>query len=195
MEHKTVITDAPSEASLIAMAQHGNRRAFGELVRRHQSGVVQVIYRMCGNIDLAQDAAQDAFIKAWLNLPDFRPGSSLRNWLYRIAVNVAIDALRREKKTTDMEIETLAIRDPQDSPEAALVRKEQAAAVQEAIQDLTEASRKVLVLREYGELSYNEIAEVLDIPMGTVMSRLNYARRQLKQSLQRHLIKMELAYE
>jgi RNA polymerase sigma-70 factor (ECF subfamily) len=195
MEQKTVTADAPPEASLIALAQNGDRHAFGELVRRYQNGVVQVIYRMCGNADLAQDAAQDAFIRAWLNLPDLRPGSSFRNWLYRIAVNVAIDTLRRDTKTTDMEIETLAIADHQDGPEAALVRKEQALAVQQAIQGLTEASRKVLVLREYGELSYSEIADVLGIPLGTVMSRLNYARQQLKKALQRHLIKMELEYE
>jgi len=195
MEQQRVNPHAQSEASLITLAQNGDRNAYGELVRYHYGGVIQIIYRMCGDAELAQDAAQDAFIRAWLHLPAFRPGSSLRNWLYRIAVNAAIDMLRRETKTTDVEIETLTLTDLHNGPEAALVRKEQAAAVQRAIQGLTEASRKVLVLREYGELSYKEIAEVLGIPLGTVMSRLNYARRQLKEALQRNSIEMELEYE
>ncbi len=195
MEQQRGSPDAQTEASLIVLAQNGDRSAYGELVRRHERGVIQVIYRMCGDAELAQDAAQDAFIRAWSHLPSFRPGSSLRNWLYRIAVNAAIDILRRETKTTDMEIATLTLTDFQDGPEAALIRKEQAAAVQRAIKGLTEAGRKVLVLREYGELSYNEIAEVLSIPLGTVMSRLNYARGQLKQALQRKSIEMELEYE
>ena len=83
-----VIPDAETEAALIAEAQSGNRNAYGELVRHHYQGVINVIYRMCGDVELAQDAAQDAFIQAWLHLPTFRPGTSLRNWLYRIAMNV-----------------------------------------------------------------------------------------------------------
>ncbi len=187
-----VFPDAETEAALIAEAQSGNRNAYGELVRRHHAGVIHVIYRMCGDAELAQDAAQDAFIQAWLHLSTFRPGTSLRNWLYRIAVNAALDVLRREAKIADADFETLSMPDPQAGPEAALLQKERTVAVQQAILALTEASRSVLVLREYGGLSYHEIAATLDIPLGTVMSRLNYARRQLKESLQPHLIQMEI---
>jgi RNA polymerase sigma-70 factor (ECF subfamily) len=176
--------DADTEADLIAQAKHGDRHAYGELVSRHQRGVVHVIYRMCGDAELAQDAAQEAFIKAWVNLPAFRPGTSLRNWLYRIAVNAALDALRRDARTADVDFEALPLPDPQAGPETALLQKERTAAVQQAVLRLAEASRSVLVLREYGGLSYEEIAAALDIPLGTVMSRLSYARRQLKQSLQ-----------
>lgn len=190
-----IIPDAEAEAALVARAQSGDRNAYGELVRRHHTGVINVIYRMCGDVELAQDTAQEAFIQAWLHLPSFRPGTSLRNWLYRIAVNAAIDALRREARISGLDIETLPIPDPQAGPEAALLQKERQVTVQQAVLGLTEASRSVLVLREYGGLSYQEIAATLNIPLGTVMSRLNYARRQLKQSLQPHFNQMEMENE
>ena len=187
-----VFPDTETEAALIAKAQSGDRNAYGELVRQHHRGVIQVIYRMCGDMELAQDAAQDAFIRAWLNLPTFRPGTSLRNWLYRIAINAALDVLRRDAKIADTDIEDLSLPDPQAGPETALLQKERTLAVQQAILALTEASRSVLVLREYGGLAYHEIAAALDIPLGTVMSRLNYARHQLRQSLQPLFIQMEI---
>lgn len=190
-----IIPDAEAEAALVARAQSGDRNAYGELVRRHHTGVINVIYRMCGDVELAQDTAQEAFVQAWLHLPSFRPGTSLRNWLYRIAVNAAIDALRREARISGLDIETLPIPDPQAGPEAALLQKERQVTVQQAVLGLTEASRSVLVLREYGGLSYQEIAATLNIPLGTVMSRLNYARRQLKQSLQPHFNQMEMENE
>lgn len=187
-----VIPDAETEAALIVEAQSGNRNAYGELVRHHHPGVINVIYRMCGDVELAEDAAQDAFIRAWLHLPTFRPGTSLRNWLYRIAINAALDVLRRNTKVAGTGLETLSMPDPQAGPEAALLQKERTVAVQQAILALTDPCRSVLVLREYGGLSYHEIATALDIPLGTVMSRLNYARQQLKRSLQPHFIQLEI---
>jgi len=193
-EQELDFPDAEAEAELIAKAQGGDRHAYGELVRRHQRGVIRVVYRMCGDMELAQDAAQDAFIRAWLKLPAFRPGSSLRSWLYRIAVNAALDVLRRDAKTAGPDFETLPLPDPQAGPEAALLQKERTAAVQDAILTLPEAGRSVLVLREYGDLSYREIAAALDIPLGTVMSRLNYARRLLKGSLKAFAVPMEMEH-
>ena len=147
---------------------------------------------MCGNVELAEDAAQDAFIQAWLNLSSFRPGTSLRNWLYRIAVNAALDVLRREPKAPSLDVESLSMADPLAGPEAAFLQKERTVIVQQAILSLTEASRAVLVLREYGGLSYQEIASALDIPLGTVMSRLNYARDRLKELLVSQFLTLEL---
>ena len=185
------VPSAETEAMLIAKAQNGDRNAYGELVRCHYPGVVRVVYHMCGDAELAQDAAQDTFIQAWLHLSTFHPGTSLRNWLYRIAANAALDVLRRDRKTSEADIETLAIPDLQAGPETALLQKERALAVQKAILSLTEAGRVVLVLREYSGLSYQEISTTLDIPLGTVMSRLNYARNQLKQILESQLIQKE----
>jgi RNA polymerase sigma-70 factor (ECF subfamily) len=147
---------------------------------------------MCGDVELAEDAAQDAFIRAWLNLSSFRPDKPFRNWIYRIAVNAALDFLRREPKTSPTDVESLFIADPLDGPETAFIQKERAVIVQQAILSLTEASRAVLVLREYGGLSYQEIASTLDIPLGTVMSRLNYARDRLKELLVSQSLNLEL---
>ena len=147
---------------------------------------------MCGDMELAEDAAQDAFIQAWLRLSTFRPGTSLRNWLYRIAVNAALDVVRRESKSPPADVESLTLADPLAGPEAAFIQKERTVIVQQAILSLTESSREVLVLREYGGLSYQEIASTLDIPLGTVMSRLNYARERLKELLVSQLYTLEL---
>jgi RNA polymerase sigma-70 factor (ECF subfamily) len=193
-EQRVAIPHAETEAALIAKAQTGDRNAYGELVRHHHPGVVNVVYRMCGDMGLAEDAAQDAFIQAWLHLPSFRPGTSLRNWLYRIAVNAALDVIRREPKQPFADLETLSMPDPGAGPEAVLLQKERTLAVQEAILSLTEASRAVLVLREYGGLSYQEIAAALDIPLGTVMSRLNFARDRLKELLAPQFNNMETEY-
>ena len=184
---------AVTEVILIAKAQKGDRDAFGELVRHHHPGVVNVVYRMCGDVELAEDAAQDAFIQAWLHLPSFRSGTSLRNWIYRIAVNAALDVLRREPKTPQVDLKTLSLPDSLAGPEAALLEKERAFIVQQAILSLTDANRTILTLREYGGLSYQEIAVTLNIPLGTVMSRLNYARDRLKELLAPQLINMEVA--
>jgi RNA polymerase sigma-70 factor (ECF subfamily) len=187
-------SEAETETALVVQARNGDRHACGELVRRHHDGVIRIVYRMCGNAALAEDAAQDAFIRAWLNLSKFKPGTSLRNWLYRIAVNAALDALRRDARMADVDLGTLSLPDPQESPETAFLRKEREETVQAAILALPEASRSVLVLREYGDLSYREIAAALDIPLGTVMSRLNYARSRLKGSLQTYFARMEIEY-
>jgi RNA polymerase sigma-70 factor (ECF subfamily) len=186
------INHAETETSLIEKAQNGDRNAYGELVRHYHSGVVNVVYRMCGDVELAEDAAQDAFIRVWLNLSFFRPGTSFRNWIYRIAVNAALDFLRREPKIPAADVESLTMADPLAGPEAAFLQKERTVIVQKAILSLTEASREVLVLREYGGLSYQEIASTLDIPLGTVMSRLNYARERLKELLVSQLYNLEL---
>ena len=171
-----------TETALTTRAQLGDRDAFTELVRSHYTGVVNVVYRMCGDANLAEDATQETFLNAWLNLSSFRPGTSLRNWLYRIGVNAALDALRREGAAA-VEFDTEWMVDPASGPEGEALQKERSAAVQKAILSLTEANRAILVLREYGSLSYSEIAAALDIPAGTVMSRLNYARSRLREIL------------
>jgi RNA polymerase sigma-70 factor, ECF subfamily len=178
---------AINETELVLRAQHGERNAFNELVRIHAQGVVNVIYRMCGNAQIAEDAAQEAFIQAWLHLPAYRPQTSLRSWLYRIAVNAATDMLRKEKRILPNALEDLPLQDPQLGPEALFFQEERTALVRRAILSLPEASRAVLVLREYEGMSYHEIAEALDIPVGTVMSRLNYARKTLRDKLEQKL--------
>jgi RNA polymerase sigma-70 factor (ECF subfamily) len=178
---------AVNETELVFRAKNGERDAFSDLVCLHAQGVRNVIYRMCGNAHIAEDAAQETFIQAWLHLPSFRPQTSLRNWLYRIAVNAAMDMLRKEKRILPGALEDLNLSDPQPGPEVVAFQEERTALIQKAILSLPEACRAVLVLREYEGFSYQEIAEALEIPMGTVMSRLNYARKLLREKLERNL--------
>lgn len=172
-----------AESSLISRAQRGDRGAYGELVRRYHAGVINVVYRLCGDARLAEDAAQEAFIRGWLHLPSYNPRSSLRNWLYQIAVNAALDTLRKETKVSPNALEDLPLAASDPGPEAAVIQAEQRTQVQRAILALPPSSRVVLVLREYEGLSYQEIASALEIPIGTVMSRLNFARSRLKETL------------
>ena len=179
-----VTLTAVNETELIARAKNGDRNAFSELVCIHAEGVRGVIYRMCGDAHIAEDAAQETFIQAWLHLSSYRPQSSLRNWLYRIGVNAATDMLRKEKRILPNALEDLPLKDPQPGPEALASQGERIAVIRQAVLALPEACRPVLVLREYEGLSYQEIAETLEIPVGTVMSRLNYARKLLKDKLE-----------
>jgi RNA polymerase sigma-70 factor (ECF subfamily) len=192
-----------SEQELIAMARKGDKAAFGELVRLHRRGVFAVVYRLCGDAALAEDAAQEAFVRAWVNLHTYVPRSPWRNWLYRIAANVALDRLRSDNRrlartvSLDADGDELAAdqdgeptRDSpclaaasEDGPAAQAERQELAEQVRLTVLALPPASRAVLVLREYEDFSYREIADALDIPLGTVMSRLNYARGVLRQRL------------
>ena len=184
---------AIDETELVHRAKNGERNAFSELVCIHAQGVRNVIYRMCGDAQIAEDAAQETFIQAWLHLSSYRPQTSLRNWLYRIAFNAATDMLRKEQRILPNALEDLQLSDPLPGPEAVFSQEERTTLVKKAIVSLPDACRAVLVLREYEEMSYHEIAEALDIPLGTVMSRLNYARKLLKERLGRKLlIQMEV---
>ena len=149
---------------------------------------------MCADQQLAEDAAQEAFIKGWLKLDTYRPGSSYRNWIYRIAVNTALDMLRKKSSQPHQDIEEVVLEGDDYQPEALFLQDEKARIVQKAVQSLPVSSRTVLVLREYEGLSYQEIADWLDIPMGTVMSRLSYARNSLRTTLKETLHKMEVDY-
>ena len=130
---------AEVELDLISRAQHGDRQAFGELVRCHRTGVINVVYRMSGNVNLAEDVAQEAFIRAWTHLPGYQPRSPFRNWVYRIATNVALDKMRRERATVNLE--ALPLTNPGDGPEAAVLAKEQGERVRKAVLALPAASR------------------------------------------------------
>ena len=174
------------DRDLVFASLHGDRQAFGELVNRYWEGTVGVVYRMTANQQEAEEAAQEAFFSAWQRLRSYKPQFSFRNWIFSIAVHAALDRLRREKLRQEPEavdIDLLPIESPGGGPEAELEAGQRAEKVQQAVMALPPASRAVLVLREYEGLSYQEISAALDIPVGTVMSRLNYARTTLRHSL------------
>jgi RNA polymerase sigma-70 factor (ECF subfamily) len=174
-------TSVQTDQDLVSDALQGDRLAFGELVNRYREGAVAVVYSMTADAHLAEEAAQEAFIRAWQRLYSYKPQYPFRSWILSIAVHIALDTLRRAPKQVD--IDQLPLEAPGGKPEAELEAKERRAFIQQAVLDLPPASRAVLILREYEGLSYQEIAMALDIPVGTVMSRLNYARSQLRQNL------------
>lgn len=183
------------EESLLLQAREGDRNAYGELVSRCYTDVIRVVFRLCSDTQLTQDAVQEAFIRAWVKLPEYHSKAPFSHWVYRIAVNLTLDTLRKkpqESIESSPVVSLLAEKTP--DPEAAYLQKEQADMVQDAVNALPEAARSVLVLREYGELSYEEIASVLQIPVGTVMSRLNYARGRLREMLRKDRLEMEREY-
>lgn len=174
-------TSARTDQDLVSASLQGDRLAFGALVDRYRKGAIAVVYRMTGDQNVAEEATQEAFIRAWQRLYSYKPQHSFRSWIFSIAVHAALDALRRSPNTVD--IDQIPLEDPGGRPEASLEAKVRRVQVQEAVLALPSASRAVLILREYECLSYQEIAAALDIPVGTVMSRLSYARNKLRQTL------------
>jgi RNA polymerase sigma-70 factor (ECF subfamily) len=170
-----------TEREWIALAKSGDKSAYEQLVQRYQRLVVSVAYRHGLDLAEAEDVAQETFVKAWLALPRFQESAgSLRAWLCRIAINVTMDAHRRSRPMQALDEQILdSDSDPADQAEAdARIR-----VVRRALAQLPAASRTALILREYEGLSYTEIATALDIPQGTVMSRLNYARSRMRELL------------
>ena len=173
-----------NELLLISRARGGDREAFGALVEQYRDNVYRLAYRMCGNAYDADEAAQEAFVAAWRALPNFRGDAKFSTWLYRLTTNAAIDVMRREKRhQTVGDGEMIEVADDADSPQETVERTEQQEAVQEALATLSEEYREVLLLRYMEELDYAEIAEVLQLPSGTVKSRINRAKAALKAAL------------
>ncbi len=169
------------EPDWIARAQAGDKTAYDQLVRRYRRLVVSVAYHHGLDLAEAEDAAQETFVKAWLALPRYRESlGSLRAWLCHIAINTALDAHRR--KRSEQELDEYMIDGTGNPAEQAEIKAE-AMAVRRALDQLPAASRAALVLREYEGLAYAEIATALGIPVGTVMSRLSFARRRLRELL------------
>jgi RNA polymerase sigma-70 factor (ECF subfamily) len=183
------------EETLLIQARDGDRNAYGELVSRCYESVIRVVYRLCGDSQIAQDATQEAFMRAWVRLPGFQSRAPFSHWVYRIAVNAALDTLREKpQESIEENVGISLMAETSPGPETAYLEKEQADLVQGAVNALPEAARTVLVLREYGGLTYEEIASLIEIPVGTVMSRLNYARNRLREMLRKDRLEMEREY-
>ena len=186
------MSDTLLEKQLIESAKNGDRQAFNELVMIYREPIVNLVYRFCGEFHLAEDAAQEAFVRAWKYLPVYHHKDSFRAWVYRIATNATLDMLRRERPVQELD-ESLhaALKENTDNgnenPEKSYSRSELADEINQAVLSLPIASRSVLILREYENLSYREIAEILEIPLGTVMSRLSYGRKLLMEKLSLYL--------
>ena len=173
------------DEALVARAQRGDKRAFEVLVLKYQHRIYTLVSRFVRDSDEVQDVVQEAFIKAYRALPSFRAESAFYTWLYRIAINTAKNYLvsrARRPQGVDLDVEEAefvesaeALRD-NSSPESLLMTDELHAAVNSAIGRLPEDLRTALSLREFDGLSYEEIAEVMGCPVGTVRSRIFRAR-------------------
>jgi RNA polymerase sigma factor (sigma-70 family) len=172
-----------SDEALAAQAGAGNRRAFGDLVRRHQDGVFRFVFRMIGSRDEAMDLTQDSFLKAWQALPGWRPDARFRTWLLQIARNASLDVLRRRSLAEFVPVdEALELPGAGPTPETQAVMTQELRLLETALRRLQPDHREVLLLRELEGLSYEEIAAVLDVAEGTVKSRIGRARAALLQA-------------
>jgi RNA polymerase sigma-70 factor (ECF subfamily) len=174
---------------LLARLRAGDRRAFEELVRAQQHRVYGLALRMLGNAAEAQDVAQEVFIRAHRGLAEFRGDARLSTWLYTIASRLCLNRLAKsERQVIHPGDEALGrIADARPGPDEALERDELDEALRLAIAELPEERRVVVLLRDVEGLAYEEIAEILALPVGTVRSRLHRARLDLKEQLERFL--------
>ncbi len=191
------MTAADADALLIDRVKRGDVRAFEMLVVKYQRRIERLIGRMVRDVDLVPDIAQETFIRAYRAIPQFRGDSAFYTWLYRIAVNTAKKALVELKRDPLVSESALASYDDDgdetsrveneltdgETPEAILASKEIAATVNAAIEALSEDLRQAITLREIEGLSYEEIAAVMNCPIGTVRSRIFRARESIAERL------------
>ena len=190
------MTAAETDQQLVARVQKGDARAFDMLVLKYQHKIIGLISRYVHDADEVQDVAQEAFIKAYRALPRFRGDSAFYTWLYRIAINTAKNHLvsrSRRPPGTDVDVDDAeyyegggALRDI-ENPENALFGAELKAVVEQAIGDLPDDLRTAVTLREFDGLSYEDIADIMDCPVGTVRSRIFRAREAIDNRVREQL--------
>jgi RNA polymerase sigma-70 factor (ECF subfamily) len=178
------VASAPDgDEQLVAASLAGNADAFQQLVERHYQMVLKVAYRALGSVPAAEDCAQDVFIKVHQKLGLYRADRPFIRWLHRVTANTVTDAIRRRR--VDLSFDTLVHEAPSElgDPAQAAALREQRVAVRNAMAKLPDRLRDAIVLQVFHELTYQEIAQVLDIPIGTVMSRIHNAKRHLRRRL------------
>jgi RNA polymerase sigma-70 factor, ECF subfamily len=186
------MTQDDSDQQLVERVQAGDKAAFDLLVRKYQHRVLKLVSRFVADAAEAEDVAQEAFLKAYRALASFRGDSAFYTWLYRIAINTAKNALvSNRRRPVDFDLD---LQDPEqydrharlkegDTPEGVLLTEEIRGVVEKAMEQLPEDLRTAIVLRELEGLSYEEIAEAMDCPVGTVRSRIFRAREAIDKKL------------
>lgn len=177
------------DLKLVFRAQSGDKKAYADLVKRYYEMVYFVAFGILNQAEDAKDTAQNVFLKLYQDIVKFEGRSKFKSWLYRIAVNAALDEARKRRPTDPIsgddfsEDKQVFFQSPGPSPLDDAVKKEKAEKVRDALAQLTADHRAVLFLREWEGHSYEEIAEILKIGIGTVMSRIHYAKKRLAEIL------------
>ncbi|MBD3177107.1 MAG: sigma-70 family RNA polymerase sigma factor [Armatimonadia bacterium] len=184
--------EGASDAELVRRSQGGDLAAFDQLVRRHEARAINVAYRTLGDLDAAHDAAQEAFVAAWRSLRKFKGQSAFGTWLYRILHNACLDHIKRRKRRGEVSLDAAdddnpgppEPADPALGPEGELDQDETQQLVHKALARLPDHHRQLLILFDIQGMTYQEICDIVGLPMGTVKSRLNRARHALRRELE-----------
>jgi RNA polymerase sigma-70 factor, ECF subfamily len=185
----------PSETrKLVDRCKAGERGAFDDLIRKYEKKVYNFAFRLCGHYDEANDVASETFVRVYNALPNFRGDSRFITWLFRIVTNVYLDEKKRQRARPQQSLEEIIeleettvqrqIEDPSLTPQQTVELRERYDLLQAAINSLPDYQRMMIVMYHTENRSYEEIAEVLDLPIGTVKSRLNRARLSLREKLE-----------
>jgi len=181
-----MVSAAISDAECVQNLQRGQTDAFEILIRRHEKTIFNLVYRMLGDYDEAAEVSQEAFLSAYRAIGTFRGDSNFSTWLYRIALNHATTRRKslntRQQRNVSIE-NTEPVSDPQPGPAETMEKKEIRERVQQALNSLEPDDATVILLRDLQDVPYEEVARVLEIPIGTVKSRLHRARQALKTEL------------
>jgi RNA polymerase sigma-70 factor (ECF subfamily) len=185
-----------TDQEIVRWAREGRERAYRELIRRYERPIFSLVYRMVRDRELAEDLSQETFIKALNALDSYRPEFKFSSWLFKIANNAAIDHLRRRelqtlslegaRDATDperVEATALQLKDRGESPLQEMEARELGGAIEQAIARLRPEYRSCILLRHVEDKSYEEIAEIMDLPLGTVKTYIHRARAELKDAL------------
>ncbi len=183
----------PEDLILIERCQKGDREALDSLIRKHERRAYQYAYRLTNNPEEAADVVADAFVRVYGALANFKGNSAFTTWLYRILTNCFLDARKKERNRPAVSLEAALvtedgdlerqIEDPHAAPDDIAERNQREARVEAAVEHLPEYQKAMIVMYHAEMLSYEEIAESLDLPIGTVKSRLNRARLSLRELL------------
>ena len=181
--------DGMTDLELVEEVRNGRREAYTELMRRHQKRVYWFVRRIVGTHQDADDVTQETFVRAYLSLGDFRGDSSFFTWIYRIALNHALNAVRKRQIVNylrDSELLSKLLPAP-DNPHRELEQKENESLLQRAVADLPEKQRTVFIFRYYDELSYEEISAILKTSVGGLKANYFHALRKLREALQHEI--------
>lgn len=188
---EAIVSDGASDAECVQRVQEGESEAFETLVRRHQKTIFNLVYRMLGDYDEAAEMTQETFLSAYRSIDRFRGEANFSTWLYRIAINHATTRRKSvanwQQRSVPLDL-TDDIRDRQLNPEERAAQRDVQDKVQSALNSLDPEDATVILLRDLQDTPYEEVAKILDIPLGTVKSRLHRARQELKARLAPHFL-------